>query len=99
MTRQGRTAAKQLVSSCLEHPLNPHLPDVGLPPIADRCPRLSPPRMHTTRLLSGFLGHAIGDPLIWNGEQGRFSLETVTSEGCHSKTDHFRLPVSMPCDR
>jgi hypothetical protein len=30
--------------------------------------------------------------------QGRVSLETVTSEGCHRHTDFFRLPGAMPCD-
>jgi hypothetical protein len=52
--------------------------------------------MHTPRLLSGFLSHATGEPLILTGEQGRFSLETITSDGGHRNTDLFRIPVAMP---
>ena len=41
----------------------------------------------------------MGDPRILTGEQGRSSLETVTSKGCHRNTDYFRLPIVMPGDR
>jgi hypothetical protein len=55
--------------------------------------------MHTPILLNGFLCHAMSDPLILTGGQGRLSLETVTSDDGHRHTDLYRLPVAMPCNR